>query len=67
MSTEEILYKYGYSYKINYSYSTVPTLPGTPINIEIIPSPNISFILSPAEIYNTNWQDQIKFKCLYKK
>lgn len=61
MSTEEILYKYGYSYKINYSYSTVPTLPGTPINIEILPSPNISFIISPTEIYNAKWQDQIKF------
>ena len=61
MSTTTISYEYSYSFPINRSTSTFSNIPGTPINIEIISTPSISFALSPSEIYDTKWQSKLRF------
>lgn len=66
MNKAAISYKYTYSYPINNSNSTVSNISGIPLDIEILSAPNISFTLSPPEIYNIKWQDKLKFNVLIK-
>ena len=61
MSRESILYKYSYSYSINDSYADVSNIIGIPSTIDVISQSNISFILSPSNLYNLKWNQYIKF------